>query len=75
MTSLVPLNALSPMDVTLAGIVIVFSELQENASSPIVRDSLDAANVTEERLFKSAKAFSPIEVTFGGILIVANDVP
>ena len=69
-------NAPAPIDSVLAGSVIDVSAVQlQNAPSPILSGSAcsfsaGAANITSVRFAHFSNAFSPISITFAGIVIL-----
>jgi len=64
------LNALSPIDVTEAGMVIDFKLVQlSNAAMPMVRSRESDANFIDDKLLHIMNAVCPIDVTEAGMVI------
>ena len=63
------MNALSPMLVTLDGIVIEVNDGLENATEPMLVNLEPASNVTEVKLVAPWNARSPMLVILAGMVI------
>lgn len=69
------LNALSPIDVTEAGMVIDFKLVQlSNAAMPMVRSRESDANFIDDKLLHIMNAVCPIDVTEAGMVIDVKPV-
>jgi hypothetical protein len=66
-------NARSPIDVTLAGMVMDSSGTPLNASSPITISVLPAAKVTEVSSVARLNAPPPIDVTLAGMVMEVSE--
>ena len=69
---LVAKNALSPIDVTPAGMIMAVRALAENAIAPMDVSLLPAAKVTVARLRASWNALSPMDVTPAGMVMMVR---